>query len=140
MKKFYFLLLLGSFFLGQTSLKGQVVVSRVDITVLDNVSNPIPGAYVMVKGTYVGTVTDLDGKAVLVCRNDAVFKIWAVGFVEVEVPRNSQTDITVVLAPQVLSYNKRNFNNKNYFIFPDILLCDLKLGKGYSKYRIVNNI
>ncbi|MCG8321958.1 MAG: TonB-dependent receptor [Cytophagales bacterium] len=63
---------------------------------------PIPGANVLIKGTNVGTVTDLAGGFSLeVANRDAVLIISYVGFVSAELTVGAQTFIEVNLVPDL---------------------------------------
>ncbi|TNJ45392.1 TonB-dependent receptor [Tamlana fucoidanivorans] len=88
MKTFYQLLLLFicSFAYSQTTISGSVV---------DDNSQPIPGANIIVLGTTTGTVTDFDGNFTLTYSQNPPFSVQAssVGFesMTLEVTSNSQT-------------------------------------------------
>ena len=66
--------------------------------VVEDASGPVTGANVMVKGTTNGTITDMDGKAVLqnVPRN-ATLIISFVGYITQEVPVGNQATVKVNL-------------------------------------------
>lgn len=60
---------------------------------------PIPGVSVLLKGTTIGTATDLDGKyAISVSSSDAILTFSFVGMVTQEIVVANQTMINVVLA------------------------------------------
>lgn len=70
-------------------------------TVTESASGlPAIGASVMVKGTYTGTVTDLDGTYLLEgVPSDAVLVFTSIGFTSVEVPVEGRSEISVSLDP-----------------------------------------
>ena len=70
----------------------------VTVSVVDK-GGPILGANVVVKGTTIGNITDLDGKAVIEgVPNNAVFIVSYIGYVSQEIAvKNSQTNIKVTL-------------------------------------------
>ncbi len=67
-------------------------------TVVDTEGKPVPGVNIIVKGTSVGTISDIDGKyTIQVPSSDAVLLFRFVGMVTVEknVKGNSQIDVTM---------------------------------------------
>src|SRR5690606_33373990 len=67
-------------------------------TVKDSSGDPIPGATVVVKGTTMGTVTDIDGNYSLTVSEGAEFLVISfVGMQIQEIPINNQSQIDVVL-------------------------------------------
>ncbi len=63
---------------------------------------PVIGATVLVKGTSIGTATDLDGSFSLrVSGNDAVLVVSYTGFKTIEVAVGSRTDLNIVLESSV---------------------------------------
>ncbi|RKD90648.1 SusC/RagA family TonB-linked outer membrane protein [Mangrovibacterium diazotrophicum] len=67
-------------------------------TVYDSGNNGLPGATVVIKGTTIGTVTDLDGRYTInEVPSDAVLVISFVGMEMVEVPVANQSVINVTL-------------------------------------------
>ncbi|MDW7692285.1 SusC/RagA family TonB-linked outer membrane protein [Flammeovirgaceae bacterium SG7u.111] len=68
----------------------------------DNAGEMLPGVSVLVKGTTLGTVTDLDGKYKLTVPETAQTLIYSyVGFASQEVEISSQTSINVILLEDV---------------------------------------
>ncbi len=61
--------------------------------------NPIPGVNVAVKGTTMGTITDLDGKFNLQISDNAIIVFSNVGYVTQEIPVGTSTSLTVLLEP-----------------------------------------
>lgn len=83
-----------------------VTQSPVEITVTgrvtDEQNNPIPGANVIIKGTTLGTSTDSDGKfSIVVPDENAVLVVTFIGYLSTEVPVGAQTEINIVLKPDV---------------------------------------
>jgi len=101
MRKFT-LFLAFMFFIGMQFLQAQDREITGTITSSDD-GQPIPGVQIVVKGTTIGTVTDLDGKYILSVPSDAqilVFKF--VGMIPQEIVIGDQKVIDVVLEPDIL--------------------------------------
>jgi len=99
MRKFTILLALLSF-LGVQAVLAQQTITGTVTSAEDG--SAIPGVQVVVKGTTIGTTTDLDGNYELTVNEQAetlVFKY--VGMVTKEVPIEDQTVINVTLRPEV---------------------------------------
>jgi len=102
MRKFT-LFLAFMFFIGMQFLQAQDKDISGTITSSDD-GQPIPGVQVVVKGTTIGTVTDLDGKYTLSVPETATTLVYTyVGMASQEVTIGSQTEISVVLEPDVLN-------------------------------------
>lgn len=68
-------------------------------TVIDQkTGETVPGASVVVEGTSVGSVTDMDGRFQISAQNDATLLVSFIGYTTQVVGVNNQTDITVKLA------------------------------------------
>jgi len=74
-------------------------------TVISGEDNlPLPGVSVLVKGTTVGTVTDIDGKfTVNVGGNDAILVLSFIGFTTLEVPVGAKSTFDLTLLPDTKS-------------------------------------
>lgn len=72
----------------QASIKGRVIDANGD---------PVIGANVVVKGTRIGTVTDLDGQFVLNCQPTDVLVISFIGYIDVEIEANSTNLSNIIL-------------------------------------------
>lgn len=70
---------------------------RITGKVTDAAGQPIIGANVMVKGTQVGSITDLDGAFSLSASEKAVLQISFIGYTPVEVTVGKQTFLKVTL-------------------------------------------
>lgn len=67
-------------------------------TVVDQVGVPVIGANVMVKGTNIGTITDVDGKFALEeVDKDAVLVVSYIGFANQEVKLGNQTSLSIIM-------------------------------------------
>ena len=75
-------------------------------TVLDETGAPLPGASILVKGTTIGTVTDLDGKFSLDVASDAVLVISYLGYDSKEVSVNGLTTLSIQLTPDSSELNE----------------------------------
>lgn len=68
----------------------------------EETQTPLPGANVLVPGTTVGTVTDIDGNYSLSVPDDATTLVFSlVGYATREVPINGQSSVNVSLAVNV---------------------------------------
>jgi len=65
--------------------------------VIDENDLPIPGAYVIIKGSTTGTSTDINGKFSLEVEEDAVLQISYIGFVTQSIPVESNQDLKIKL-------------------------------------------
>ncbi|MCF8367768.1 MAG: SusC/RagA family TonB-linked outer membrane protein [Bacteroidales bacterium] len=91
------------FFIGMQFLQAQDREIKGTITSSDD-GQPIPGVQVLVKGTTTGTVTNLDGKYTLAVPETAKILVFRfVGMATQEVAIGSQTEIAVVMEPDVLN-------------------------------------
>ncbi len=80
------------------------VVSEVSVTgqVLDETDKPLPGVNILVKGTTIGTTTDVEGRYSLsVPDGNAVLVFSFIGYQPHEVQVGTQTSITVTMVPDV---------------------------------------
>ena len=66
-------------------------------TVTDRQNEPIPGTNVLVRGTTVGTFTDIDGHFSIVTAPDAVLEFSSIGFLDKSVKINGNAYLDVVL-------------------------------------------
>ena len=82
----------------QISVTGQVVSSD------DN--QPIPGVNVVIKGTTVGTITDLQGNYSLEAPRDAILVFSFIGFERQEVSISNRQNIDVLLLSDITSINE----------------------------------
>lgn len=79
-------------------------VKNITITgkVTDGMGSPVVGASVLVKGTLIGTTTDINGDFKLVMSDTrATLVITAVGFDAKEITLNGKTSISISLNPQL---------------------------------------
>ncbi|WP_191177213.1 TonB-dependent receptor [Mucilaginibacter rigui] len=81
---------------------------KVTGTVVDDTNIPLPGVNVKLKGTNLGTVTDVNGKFVIdLPAADGTLVFSFIGFTPKEVPLNGQTSgINVQLVPMQSSLNE----------------------------------
>jgi TonB-linked SusC/RagA family outer membrane protein len=91
------------FFIGMQFLHAQDRGISGTVTSADD-GQPIPGVQVVVKGTTVGTVTDLDGKFALTVPETAKVLVFTfVGMASQEVTLGSQTEFTISMEPDVMN-------------------------------------
>lgn len=67
--------------------------------VIDETGAPLPGATIRIKGTSVGTVTDLDGIFSIDVESESVLQISYLGYLLQEITVNDQSEIAVQLVP-----------------------------------------
>lgn len=66
-------------------------------TVTDTVGEPIIGASILLEGTTVGVVSDMDGKFSIPAPADGTLLISYIGYKQQSIPLNGRTDISVVI-------------------------------------------
>ncbi len=66
-------------------------------TVLDATGIPVIGANIMVKGTNVGTITDVDGKFTLDVAENAILQVTYIGFASQEIKVGNQTSLSITM-------------------------------------------
>ena len=89
----FFVCLLGG--ICSTGISAQNIEVRGKVT--DDRMEPIPGANVMIKGTTVGTFTDIDGNYAIMTGPEAVLEISSIGFMDRSVNVSGRTVLDVVL-------------------------------------------
>jgi len=94
----------------KTPITAPQAVSPVAITVTGLVKDekdlPLPGVSIRVKGTSLGTVTNVDGKySISGINNDAVLVFSFIGYATKEIPVGGQTVINLSLSPQAGTLN-----------------------------------
>ncbi len=67
-------------------------------TVVDASGQPLPGVGVMVQGTTIGIMTDVDGKFVLDVPANAIIEFTSLGFETVAMPVGTQTVFNITMA------------------------------------------
>ena len=73
---------------GQKSITGKIV---------DNNSNPLPGANIIIKGTTNGTASDFDGDFEIEVPDNVILVISMLGFDTKEIPTNSALNYIITL-------------------------------------------
>lgn len=66
----------------------------------------VPGVNIVVKGTALGTVTNVDGKYDLSVERDAILVFSSIGFVTQEIAVGGRSQIDVALAPDIQSLSE----------------------------------
>ncbi|HNW49730.1 MAG TPA: TonB-dependent receptor [Prolixibacteraceae bacterium] len=91
-------------FANDNALQGKKLIKGV---VTDQkTSNSLPGLTIMVKGTAVGTVTDIDGNYSIMASDKDVLVFSFVGYTKKEVLVGSQTSINVALSEDVMGLDE----------------------------------
>ncbi len=75
------------------------------VTSLDD-GTPIPGVSVVVKGTIIGTVTDLDGKFSIEASDADVLTFSFVGMLTQEIPVEQSTEVNVAMEPDLIGLDE----------------------------------
>jgi TonB-linked SusC/RagA family outer membrane protein len=71
-------------------------------TVVDETGSGLPGVSVLIKGTQVGTTTDVDGKYQIITRSESDILIFSfVGYLPQEVTVGSRTTLDITLNPDI---------------------------------------
>ncbi len=94
--------LLFSLLLAASSLVLSAQTVTVTGTVTDDTGEPLPGAFVLQRGTDNGTMTDLDGLYSLKVPADAVLSVTYIGFLEQTVSVDGRTAIDITLKTDAL--------------------------------------
>jgi TonB-linked SusC/RagA family outer membrane protein len=82
--------------------------TKINGTVLDaDTKAPLPGANIIIKGTNVGTITDLDGKFLLEVEDPNATLIFSfIGYQSVEIPLKGRTELDVLLKEETKSIDE----------------------------------
>jgi TonB-linked SusC/RagA family outer membrane protein len=92
------LLALALLLFGATAVIGQQSISG---KVTDRDGDALIGASIMVKGTSIGTVSDIDGNFKVNATGDATLVISYTGFATLEEALNNRTELTIILQPGI---------------------------------------
>ena len=79
--------------ISQTTISGKVISSE------DN--EPLPGVSIIIKGTNIGTTTDLDGNYSLNATSDDTFQFSYIGFITQEINIGNQNEVNIELQPDL---------------------------------------
>lgn len=85
----------------QRSSIPQQNIRQITGTVVDEKGEPIIGASIQVKGTTVGTISDLDGRYIIDVGNNITLVVSYIGYETQETPINERTRIDIVLKEDV---------------------------------------
>lgn len=75
----------------------QQQANKITGTILDKSGEPLIGVSVIIKGTTIGTVTDIDGKYTIQASNGQTLVFSYMGYVPQEIAVGSKTDINITL-------------------------------------------
>ena len=80
--------------------------SAQDITITGTITSlddgaPLPGANIMIKGTTIGTITDLDGVYSISAPEDGILVFSYVGYASQEIEIAGNISINVILEPEI---------------------------------------
>lgn len=98
------MMLLSVMLFGVVDLMAQITVSGT-VTSADN--QPLPGVNVVVKGTTIGTITDVDGNYTIeVESEESILEFSMVGMLKEEIQVGTQTQIDVVMAEDLVGLDE----------------------------------
>ena len=80
--------------------------TKVTGTVSNDAGQALPGVYIVVKGTSVGSTTDADGKYAISLPSEGTLLFSFIGYLSQEVPINNRTTIDVRLMPDIRSLSE----------------------------------
>ena len=95
------LLLVFLFFSGFAALMAQEIQVKGTVTSADD-GSPVPGAYVMIKGTQSGVATGVDGKYSVTVQPEAILVFSSVGMKTTEIAVSARTAIDVVMELDII--------------------------------------
>ncbi|MGQ1908272.1 SusC/RagA family TonB-linked outer membrane protein [Marinifilum sp. RC60d5] len=75
-------------------------------TVIDDQDLPLIGVNIIIKGSSIGTVTDLDGNFQLSVSENSVLKFSFIGYIDQEIVVGNQTDFKIILKEDVQGLNE----------------------------------
>lgn len=91
------------FFVGMQVVQAQDKALTGTVTSSED-GQPIPGVQVVVKGTTLGTITDLDGNFSLTAPSDATALVFTyIGMASQEIAIGTETNFTVTMEPDILN-------------------------------------
>jgi TonB-dependent starch-binding outer membrane protein SusC len=89
----------GSFEANSSTQQSEIVITG---KITDSEGNSIPGANILLKGTSIGTTSDVDGRfSISVPDADAILIVSFIGYLSKEVAVGNQTEITISLDADV---------------------------------------
>src|SRR5690606_26557936 len=89
------------------TIPGFAQQDSVNGTVTDAITNePLPGVNVLIKGTKIGSITDIDGNYSLVVSPEDVLVFSFISYVTQEIPVGNQSRIDVSLQEDLQSLNE----------------------------------
>lgn len=87
--------------------KSKIQPGTITGTVTDNDGLPLIGVTVIIKGTSIGAITDVDGKYEIQIPDDALVLVFSfVGMITKEVIIDNQSQINVMLIPDLINLNE----------------------------------
>src|SRR5690554_4176248 len=75
-------------------------------TVTEETGAPLPGVTIMVKGTTIGTITDMDGRFTISVPEESTLIFSFLGFIAQEINVGNQSKIDVVLQENISNLNE----------------------------------
>jgi len=99
---FILIMIMSSHFPGGYTYAGDLQQIQITGTITDDNGDPLPGVNVIIKGTIIGTMTDLNGKYTLTAPDRSSFVVASfIGYVSVEAPVGSRNVIDITLKTEV---------------------------------------
>ena len=91
----------------QRATSGQVPRKTITGSIKDDLGEPLPGVNVVIKGTTIGTITDMDGKYTMSnMYNDAILQFSFIGLATQEVVVGDQMTIDIQLKPDFVGLDE----------------------------------
>jgi TonB-linked SusC/RagA family outer membrane protein len=85
---------------------GQSSSTEIYGTILDSTGETLPGVNISIKGTTIGTVSDIDGNYVILASSENVIVFSFIGHTSQEILVGDQTQINVILLEDVLNMDE----------------------------------
>jgi TonB-linked SusC/RagA family outer membrane protein len=116
---YYKILLLWIVFLGLLAVASPVNAQNISVSglVTDESGQPVPGVYVILKGSHSGSITDSTGRYTLEnLPADAVLVFSSVGYIAQEVPVNGRMIIDILLREDIIALSEIVINAGYYSV------------------------
>ena len=101
------IMIISSHFPGSYAYAGDLQQIQVTGTVTDDNGAPLPGVNVIIKGTTIGTMTDINGKYTIAAPDRSSFVVASfIGYVSVEVPVGNRNVIDITLKTEATALDE----------------------------------
>ena len=104
---FILMMIISSNFPGSYAYAGDLQQIQITGTITDDNGDPLPGVNVIIKGTTIGTMTDINGKYTLAAPDRSSFVVASfIGYVSVEVPVGNRNVIDITLKSEATALDE----------------------------------